>query len=563
MATPSTPPTSTPMVTEGPVDLSGLVEYDLGEAVILQERFPEDSRFRNMPVRLNGLIGVPSGEGGPYPVVVILHGNHHGCPVDEMGVDRWPCAPEVEQPNYRGFEYLVRELAAQGFVAISMNINAENTLGFGEPVSGERLQQVFDLHMRALATAAAGGDNKFGLELAGRADLRRMVLIGHSRGGEESLRLARQLQEEGVAAANLPYGPVDGVILLASSATSLEPAGGAPVPMAVILPACDGDIITQDGQHFYEEARLTPQQTQWVTSVWLERANHNFFNLLLPQDPFSQANRPECEQILDPEVQSGFLIDFTIDFLTKIWSQDMDMVGEATDRMDLDVRSPVLNELYGLPARVGFMAAVDERQTLLVPATAEELSTNLAEGPVTEVGVTTHFCPEGYYTPETLPGSEPCRRVTVTIPGQPALVVVSWSEPGGEWQFTLPAGEGNLSDYTTFTLRAAVDPLSPLNPAGIPQSFSLRLTDRADNTAIVPTRVDEPALVFPAGVVEEDDFFGSLFTSPVPMTNIRWMLSDFAGVDLTDISQVTLIFDQTPSGSLFMGDLEWARPSQP
>ena len=65
-----------------------------------------------MPVRLNGLIAAPE-TGGPHPVVVIFHGTHPGCPVDEMGVDRWPCAPEVEQPNYRGFEYLVRELAAR------------------------------------------------------------------------------------------------------------------------------------------------------------------------------------------------------------------------------------------------------------------------------------------------------------------------------------------------------------------------------------------------------------------------------------------------------------------
>ena len=53
-------------------------------------------------------------------------------------MDRWPCDPEVEQPNYRGFTYLVEALAAEGFVAIAPNFNAENTFGFGEgtPASG-------------------------------------------------------------------------------------------------------------------------------------------------------------------------------------------------------------------------------------------------------------------------------------------------------------------------------------------------------------------------------------------------------------------------------------------
>ena len=58
-----------------------------------RRRFPEDSRFRNMPVRLNGLIGVPSQGGGPFPVVVILHGTHPGCPLDETSVDRGHATP--------------------------------------------------------------------------------------------------------------------------------------------------------------------------------------------------------------------------------------------------------------------------------------------------------------------------------------------------------------------------------------------------------------------------------------------------------------------------------------
>jgi dienelactone hydrolase len=562
-AAPTSAPTAEPPATGGPGDLPPAVEYNLGEATIVQERFPEGDRFRTMPVRLNGLIATPSGEGGPYPVVLILHGNHHGCPTDEMGVDRWPCDPEVEQPNYRGFAYLVRDLAARGYVALSININAENTFGFGEPVPGERLEQLVDLHLAALATAAAGGNNDFGVELSGRADARRLALVGHSRGGEESLRLARQLQDEGSATASRPYGPVSGLLLLASTATAVEPTGGSPVPMAIVLPACDGDVTSQEGQHFYEAARLAPQQTQWATSAWLERGNHNYFNQLLPDDPFGRRWRPDCETILEPETQRGFLIDYAADFLTTIWSQDPEAVREAIDRLGLDVRVPVPDELYGLPARGATLADAADRRPLLVPATAEELTTHLVGGAVTEEGITTHFCPEGHYTPAMMPGSEPCRRVTVTIPGQPALAIVSWAEPDGVWRFALPAGEGDLSGYTTFSLRAAVDPLSPLNAVAGPQSFSLQLTDRTGNSVAVPTRPDEPALAFPAGLVEEDEFSGEFFTGPVPLTTTRWTLTEFDGVDLTDIGEIALLLDQTPSGSLFLADLEWVRPSHP
>ena len=66
-ALPMPAPLPTPVVSESALaemgDLPPAVEYDLGEATVIQERFPTDSRFRNMPVRLNGLIAAPTTEG--------------------------------------------------------------------------------------------------------------------------------------------------------------------------------------------------------------------------------------------------------------------------------------------------------------------------------------------------------------------------------------------------------------------------------------------------------------------------------------------------------------------
>ena len=84
--------------------------------------------------------------------------------------------------------------------------------------------------------------------------------------------------------------------------------------------------------------------------------------------------------------------------------------------------------------------------------------------------------------------------------------------------------------------------------------------DEQGNSAAVTTRADEPALRFPPGNEEKNDSFeGGLFTGRVPMTTIRMPLGDFSGVDLSTIREVTLLFDQAPSGSLFLGDLEAVR----
>ncbi len=221
---PAAPPPATRMTAvpaEGIAPASPkAVEYNLGETTITQARFPEDSRFRNMPVRLNGVIAAPSEGDGPFPVVMIIHGAHPGCPEVEHGVDRWPCDPEVEQRNYSGFAYLVEALAEQGYVVLAPNFNAEHTFGFGELVPDERLTQVFDLHLQALAEAAAGGANGFGVDLAGRADLDRLALFGHSRGGGSAVGLANNPE---LMAASRGYGPAAGVLLIAGATAALDP----------------------------------------------------------------------------------------------------------------------------------------------------------------------------------------------------------------------------------------------------------------------------------------------------------------------------------------------------
>jgi len=49
------------------------------------------------PTRDWGVVAAPN-SGGPYPVAVLLHGNHPTCPTDTGG-RAWPCPPGTEEPN--------------------------------------------------------------------------------------------------------------------------------------------------------------------------------------------------------------------------------------------------------------------------------------------------------------------------------------------------------------------------------------------------------------------------------------------------------------------------------
>ncbi|NJD58661.1 MAG: hypothetical protein FIA98_04595 [Anaerolineae bacterium] len=554
--------TSIPLNTPQPVEPKQtssppiVADYNLGDTTITQSIFPEESRFRNMPVRLNGIIGVPSGVGAPYPIVIILHGNHPGCPIPEGDmVDRWPCDPKVEQPNFRGFEYLVRSLAAHGYLALSINVNAENTLGFGEPEPIKRLEQIVNLHIQALAKATRGEQNKFGVELNGQADMSRLAFVGHSQGGEGAYLLTQtEALDASDAYSRHGYGPVYGLLLVAPSANFVG-AVEAQVPFAVILPACDRDVFQQEGQHFYEITRLSPQQTTWASSIWLEHANHNYFNEILSDEAVTRLGRPDCNPLMTPNVQQNFLSEYAIDFLRAIFDQD---TGAMT-RLGMDFQTQMPDQLYGQPARIAALAPRSDRQLLLLPSNASELDTNLAGGSVTAEGLILTYCEEGYYVPAMKPGSEPCKRVNLVVPGNPAMLVVSWSQKGEALHFELPE-KSDLRQFLSISLRAAVDPLSTLNKADTYQAFTIVLVDKLGNTASVQTRVDEPALQFPIGNREENDTFdGGFFTGRVPLTSIRMQLSDFTGVDLSAIREITLLFDQSSSGSLFISDFELVR----
>jgi hypothetical protein len=572
---PTAEPVPDPTVTPEPVEelpsLPAVIQYNLGDATIIQDWFPEEFQIRGMParempVRLNGIISVPTAGEGPFPIVLVLHGTHPGCPTGEDGsVDFWPCDPEVEQPNYRGFDYLVQRLAAEGYVGLSININAVNTFGYGEANGedqvGARLVQLMDHHLLALATASNGGENNFGVDLNGLVDVRRLVLVGHSRGGEMAnwVARARGLNTE-TAVATRGYGPVYGLLMLAPSPVNF-PLGAAGVPLAVVLPSCDGDVINQDGQIFYDQVRIDPDASEWATAAWLEAANHNQFNTILGPDPFASQERQDCESLLSADEQQQFTGDYALDFLETVLSQNPQAILEARGRLGLDVTAPAPDELYGLPARIQSHAPAEDRLTIWRPVSESELAINLAGGTASADGITTTFCPDGYFSAADIPGTEPCFRRDLTLPGNFAHAVISWDEPGGVFRLELPESAGDLSRLRAVSLRAVLNPLSPLNPLDTPQAFSVRLTDAAGNTAAVATPADKPALQYPVGQIQESFLGqGERFTGRVVPSTVRFDLANFTGVDLSAVREVALVFDQTESGNLFVSDLEFVRP---
>jgi len=274
-------------------------DYDLGIRMFRQPGLT--GRFAKMPIRLWGTIAAPTGR-GPHPIVVVAHGAHgDGCP-GEYGT--WPCW-NVEQRNDLGFRYLVRALAAAGFVAFAPDLNSAHTGGWGEGTNKEALRfgQVVDATLAELARASRGAPTKFGIPLNGKADLTRLGLLGHSRGGMNVLQWARGKKA------------VESVLLVAPFHDPATRVGD--VPATILLGTCDGDTGLSGGKYF--TALKTQTRTAPAFQLTVTGANHNYYNQTLASLRADDApQRTGCRPSQRPpaKAQQAFLARVSVDHFT-------------------------------------------------------------------------------------------------------------------------------------------------------------------------------------------------------------------------------------------------------
>jgi len=206
----------------------------------------------------------PAAVTGPRPLVLFLHGRHDYCYDPRTGTAgfEWPCRrPTREIPSHLGYDYIQRLLASQGYATVSIRANGINAQDDALDDGGAAARAaIVRRHL----------DHWVSLAPAHQVDLSKVVLVGHSRGGEGVNRAALQIP------LGAPYRIV-GQVLIAPTDFGTQTAPY--IPTATLLPYCDGDVIDLQGQRFTDTARdLTSDDTSLKSSVLVMGANHNFFN---------------------------------------------------------------------------------------------------------------------------------------------------------------------------------------------------------------------------------------------------------------------------------------------
>jgi dienelactone hydrolase len=215
---------------------------------------------------VNGLVWYPEDLGQPAPLVLIAHGNH--------------AARESSDP---GYAYLGEHLASHGMIAVSVDENYLNGDAFFD-YAGQEFGVRAWLLLRHLEQFATWNDDA-AHPLAGRVDLDRVALIGHSRGGEAAA-IAATLEAGDHALSGLPPVPrgfgIRAVVAIAPS-DGMYHGPGAPIGLTdldylVLQGAHDGDLPAFSGLRTYHRVTLTGAGDHLKVALYSERANHGRFN---------------------------------------------------------------------------------------------------------------------------------------------------------------------------------------------------------------------------------------------------------------------------------------------
>lgn len=207
--------------------------------------------FDQTDLPLNGRVWLPQGE-GPFPVVLIVHGNHL-----------------MEDFSDGGYAYIGQLLASKGYIAVSLDENFINYSVWSGGLSHdmELRSWVILQHIEEIRELNRLTNNP----LSAKIDMSRIALIGHSRGGQAVVLAAQNPDIHNDVKAIIAIAPTD-------MKKDDEYLTMKNINYMVIQGSQDADVSTFTGDRQYERTSLTNSTYRFKTSLYIAGANHGQFN---------------------------------------------------------------------------------------------------------------------------------------------------------------------------------------------------------------------------------------------------------------------------------------------
>lgn len=216
---------------------------------------------------LNALVWAPQGE-GPFPLVLIAHGNHPMGDFSEFG-----------------YEYLCEHLATHGYICASLDQNFLNGSWAGEISSPEYPLRAFVMLSHVDQWVQWNADPRHPFH--GKVDVEHIALAGHSRGGQTATLAAMINQTESLVLSGIAdplnngYG-IQAVIAIAPNEGSTKINGKDAelygISYLLLQGAHDADVATFQALRQYPRVYFEPGDDAFKAIVYSYRSNHGLFN---------------------------------------------------------------------------------------------------------------------------------------------------------------------------------------------------------------------------------------------------------------------------------------------
>ncbi len=508
--------------------------YSFGTRTLQVSEYNRTLHALSVPMR--GLIATPKGT-GPTGVVVIEHGSYPACRTPGgtiVSAPRFPCPAGLSTiDNAAGHTALVGALADAGFITLSIDANAAYPMddgkrypdGFAGSTTGayDIRAQLFAQHLAAVGTASSGGANPFGVALAGRADMTRVGLIGHSRGGEGVVEAALRAH---------PGYTLRAMFLIAP--THFNAKTPPDVPMHIVFGSCDGDVWNLAGVGLYDRARGMTR-TSPISQTLVRGANHNWFSSAWsPGTPVGFDDYPNTSQCAPRLVATGarpsaarqqrVAAALAIPFFRRhlLGGPPSSLIGDRG----------LARSVAGVSVVPSYDSSSARRVDIDRPAVRDRTSFGTR---VRSSGVALGY---RISTPPTIARQPPPSRWS---PHRLAFRTIRWAKRGGRVVMPLPAP--STAGMNTLSMRLAVDTWSSQRTAKV----DVFLRDRAGHGRTIRLTVtpERPS----AGAYRK-----------AVLGTFRISLSRFRGVNMSRLS----VLELRPVGSrgaLLLADLSFVRLS--
>jgi hypothetical protein len=474
--------------------------------------------FSPIDAPLNGHVSVPKGK-GPFPLAVFAHGNH-----------------DPLENSTPGYLYLCELFASHGIIAATIDVNFLNGFNFGEN-DGRAIVHLE--HVKQFRTWSNSPQHP----LYRKVDLRRILLIGHSRGGEgvghaslfntlNSIQpdiFSPVLPLDGSAGLG-PYGfRLSGAAAIAPTDRQYEPIAGPTVVRDryyLIHGSRDGDVSSFEGYNTYNRAHAVDLANPTISDgklkalLWVIGANHNQFNTAWASEtpPAITMPRPDQEQIA--KVHLGALAQALL--LRRRRYLDV-----LRDHGVADAWVPTGTDLvsqYQDPNRVFLM---HNQEGLGAPQVSAPV-----QGTATAVGV--------------LADRQLFDLVNAGAPQSTITLRLEWNAAGDRLRLDLDPATLPLTRYRTLALCVGQS-TEALNPAGQDQDLTLEISSGTRTAAIRLSNLHR--LLYP------DLFFGA---AKIVMQSLRLPVGRLIrlGIQPRDLRSITFLFDRGATGVVYVGDVQ-------